>query len=78
MKLKEFLENINTMVKNDPSLLELEVITSDDDEGNGFTNVYYPPGVGNYDEDDKAFKPHNPDELDEDDNQAVINAICVN
>lgn len=35
MKLKEFIFNLNEMVKANPKLLELEVITSDDDEGNG-------------------------------------------
>ena len=45
MKLKEFLENLNKLVKDHPKYLELDVITSKDAEGNGFEEVYYEPCV---------------------------------
>jgi len=50
MKLKEFLDNLNKLVKDHPEYLELDVITSKDAEGNGFEEVYYEPSVGVFDD----------------------------
>jgi hypothetical protein len=75
MKFKEFLDNLNKYAKENPESLELDVITSKDDEGNGYNMVYYTPSKGIFE--DREFIPK--DQLqewgrDEDD----INAICVN
>jgi hypothetical protein len=75
MKLNKFLENLNELVKTNPEFLELEVITSKDDEGNGYDKVYYSPSIGNFD--DYEFKQ----EVEFDDYELTkkdINAICVN
>lgn len=45
MKLKEFVANLAERVKEDPSILDLEVITSVDDEGNDFNSIYFTPTV---------------------------------
>ena len=46
MTLREYLDNLNKAVNEHPEYLELEVITSKDDEGNGYNVVYYGPTVG--------------------------------
>ena len=45
MLLKEYLEALNKLVKKDKSLLDLEIITADDDEGNGYKFLNYIPDV---------------------------------
>ena len=45
MLLKEYLEALNKLVKKDKSLLDLEIITADDDEGNGYKFLNYTPDV---------------------------------
>ena len=45
MKLSEFLHQLHLMVDKDPELLDLEVITAKDDEGNGYNKVHYQSSV---------------------------------
>ena len=73
MKLKDFIENLNKFVKDDPKCLEFDVITSEDDEGNGYSLVYYTPSKGMFDGED--FQTEREDyEIEEDD----FNALCIN
>lgn len=75
MKLKEFLHNINNYIKENPESLELEVITSKDDEGNGFNLVWQEPNVGFYVDGEFIYKDNLKDyNYDEDE----VNAICIN
>jgi len=67
MKLKVFAENINKLLKERPQTAEFEVVTSIDDEGNGFNLVHYEPQVGNYDKEDREFEP-----------EKELNAVCIN
>lgn len=80
MKLKEFLNNIQEMVKKDPSLLEKNVIFAKDAEGNGFEEVYYSPSVGVYDTEEYEFVPADSEDFEEEYEYTKedINAICVN
>lgn len=73
MKLKEFLKNINEMVEEDPTILEYDVVTCKDDEGNGYNIVFYDAHLGVWDEDEREFYSSE-DEIDPND----INAICLN
>lgn len=66
MKLKEFIKNLNDLAKENPKALDYDVVTSIDDEGNGYNLVYFAPQIGHMDE-DKEFK-----EVQE------ANAVCVN
>jgi len=66
MKLKDFLNNLNAFVKENPAALELDVVTSRDDEGNGYNHVHYTPSLGNFDGQD----------FDSEDDNA--NAVCLN
>ena len=70
MKLKVFLENINKLVKADPSILQLDVVSSRDDEGNGFNPIYYTPSTGEYLAEDKEFTA--------DVSKERTNSVCIN
>jgi hypothetical protein len=73
MKFKEFAKNINKILKDFPESAEFDVVTSIDDEGNGFNAVYYDPGIGHYDSDQRDFIPEK--QLEE---RKKINAVCLN
>ncbi len=45
--LQEFADGINSYLKAHPKHADLPVITSADDEGNGFNRVYYDPSHSN-------------------------------
>ena len=71
MKLKDFLKNINTLVKNNPNVLELDVVYSKDDEGNEFNKISYTPTLGVFDWEEREFS-------DEDIWLEDLNSICIN
>jgi len=75
MKLKTYIENLQTFLKENPDAAEFIVVTSKDDEGNGFNPVYCPPSLGNWDEDEREFNDHGEDE---EENYGEKNAVCVN
>lgn len=81
MTLKEFLEGIDNFVKENPEVLDLQVVTSKDDEGNGYNPVYYTPTMGLYE--DRDFTPYKKEDKDDYPTTAYIekdeiNAICIN
>ena len=78
MKLKEFVENISLFIKDNPDALELDVITSKDDEGNGYNYVVYEVSKGyiNEDNDYTSVECFEDCELDIKENE--INAVCLN
>ena len=43
MKLREYLEALNQLVKDNPQALDMEVVYAKDDEGNGYQYVGYTP-----------------------------------
>ncbi len=67
MKLSEFARNINDLMEERPETKDFDVVTSKDDEGNGFSLVNFTPTVGKYDNEDKEFQ----DEI-------TPNAVCIN
>jgi len=67
MKLKQFVENLTKLMQERPETAEFKVVTSKDDEGNGYSLVYYGPFVGHYDSDEKEFYQ-----------EKELNAVCVN
>lgn len=67
MKLKQFIENLNKLLQERPETAEFDVVTSKDDEGNGYNLVYYDPSVGHYDFEEKEFYE-----------EKELNAVCVN
>lgn len=66
MKLKEYMKNLNALVKARPDAKDMEVVTSSDDEGNSFHPVVYAPTIGYYE--GREFDDRGSDE----------NAVCVN
>jgi hypothetical protein len=71
MKLQEYLDNLITMIKDNPKIAEFEVIYSHDDEGNEFQKVGMPPSLMRIDDlsQDRNLDPW----FDGD-----YNAICIN
>ena len=55
MLLKEYLDEINKMVKKDKSLLDCRIIYSKDDEGNGYQVVSNTAEVFFIDRDDSEY-----------------------
>jgi hypothetical protein len=68
MKLKEYLDNLKKIVKENPKVLEFEVISAIDDEGNGYSPVIFSPTLGTFE--DGEFE-----DTKEIENQ---NSICIN
>jgi hypothetical protein len=75
MTLKEYIENLNEFAKLNPEMMDMQVITSSDDEGNGYNLVHYSPSKGIYE--DGGFIPSSNYEDDERDENET-NAVCVN
>jgi hypothetical protein len=75
MLLKEFIENLNKFIKENPETLEMQVVTSKDDEGNGFNPVYFEPSKGIFEDGDFiSFEQYE----DYDRENSDTNAVCVN
>jgi hypothetical protein len=66
MKFKQYVENINKLLESRPETAKFDVVTSKDDEGNGYSLVHYEPSVGNLDEDGDFTE------------ETKLNAVCVN
>lgn len=77
IKLKDFIQNLNEFVKNNPDALEMYVVASSDDEGNSFSPVHYSPTSGYYDRGDKNFVPKSQfGEFGY--NEGSTNSVCIN
>jgi hypothetical protein len=70
MKLKEYYEQLKILVETYPEALDFPVITSRDDEGNGFNLVSYSPQLCYYDKEDDSCEFHNDIEQ--------LNSVCLN
>lgn len=75
MTLREFIQGLNDFVEENPETLDLEVITSDDPEGNGYSSIYYEPSKGIYENTDYISSDQYEDYERED---TETNAVCVN
>ena len=75
MKFKEYLDNLNKYAKENPDSLNYDVITSVDDEGNGYNLVHYAPSKGIFEDrefiSEDGLEDYNRDKVD-------LNSICVN
>jgi hypothetical protein len=77
MTLKEYSKSLNDFIKENPDSLDLEVITSLDDEGNSFSPVLFYPSKGMYNKNNKTFFAESDyKRLEMED--AKTNAICMN
>ena len=75
MKLKELLENLTQIVKENPEALEFDVIYCVDDEGNGYSTVNYTPTLGVY-QNGEFWSDCDLQDFNLEESQ--INSICIN
>lgn len=80
MKFAEYLKELNELAIANPKTLEMEVVSSADDEGNHYNPVHYTASVGIFIGDEYDFIGLDDEEyLDEMELTADdANAICVN
>lgn len=69
--LRELITRLNSIAKEVPDALDLPLVYSQDDEGNGFHKVYFEAGLGHYDESCGDF-------TSEEGSDEKINCICIN
>lgn len=67
MKLKDYVASLTKLLKENPETGDYLVVTSRDDEGNGFNLVHFDASIGHYDKDEKEFE-----------SVKEANAVCVN
>jgi hypothetical protein len=75
MKLKDYLDGLLLLVKENPEYQDFEVVYSVDDEGNRFSPICYDPTVGFY-EDGEFYCPHEFKDFDL--TEEKPNSICIN
>ena len=77
MTVNEYVQNLVQLLKKDPEIGELEVIYSQDDEGNSYQKVFYSPSIVNTEGLENAYVTGviniNPDEID-----VETSALCIN
>ena len=69
MKFKKYIKTLNKFVKKHPEAKNFNVITSKDDEGNGYNRVHYSPTIGYYDVEGQEFENTGRSEPD---------SVCIN
>ena len=75
MKLREYLEELQEFVETFPECLDIEIVYSRDDEGNGYQRVYYGPTKGIFEDSDFISA----DQLEDyEREESEINAVCIN
>ncbi len=75
MTLKEYINNLTKFAEENPETLDMQVVTSKDDEGNGYNLVYYEPSKGIFEDGDfTTFAQY--EEFGRDSSET--NAVCVN
>jgi len=65
MKISEVIKNLKIILDRHG---DLEVVYSEDEEGNCFNKIAYPPSVGRY----------SSNEFDPDPTDDKVNAVCIN
>ncbi len=71
MKLEQYIQGLQDLIEENPEAKDFTVVTSIDDEGNGFSEIYWGPSLGEYDGED--FMQDNAE-----DDPVEVNAVCVN
>lgn len=77
MKANEYVQNLVQLLKKNPEIGELEVIYSQDDEGNTYQKVFYSPSLmkteGLQNQYVEGVINIDPDEID-----VETSALCIN
>jgi hypothetical protein len=66
MKFKEYVVAVNKALKDNPESGEMLAIHAKDDEGNGFCEVNWGPGLGHFDDGEFSME------------EGEKNAVCIN
>lgn len=71
MKFSQYVARINRLYAQHPEAHSFDVVTSKDDEGNGFVKVYYEPSIGYMTPNMESYstKPEDKDR---------VNVVCLN
>ena len=48
MTVREYIEALVVLVKENPKALDMQAVTASDDKGSGFVVVHYAPLIGEY------------------------------
>ncbi len=72
MTLQQYSEKLLTLFANHPEAADFIVVTSKDDEGNGFDTVDFEPSIGHYDAGEWYT------ENDSEEHDFKVNAVCLN
>lgn len=75
MNLKDYIKNLQEFADKNPESLELDVVTSVDDEGNKFNLVYFGPAIGHFDG-ENFIDVSQYGEMEYDDK--MTNSVCIN
>lgn len=75
MTLREYIEQLQNFALSNPETLDMDVIYSRDDEGNGFQEVHYSPSKGIY-EDNEFIASDQLEDYERDENE--VNSVCIN
>jgi len=73
MLFKDYVIELNKLLKDRPEAGACSVVYSKDDEGNSFHEVYYKPYLGNFDGEDFAGETTEDGTYSEENN-----AVCIN
>jgi len=83
MNFKEYVESCKYILKTFPETAGYLVVSSEDDEGNGFGEVFFNPTIGEYK--DGEFRSLGDDEIDDSDfpdtfrgSEFKANSVCIN
>ena len=77
MTVNEYVNNLTQLLKKNPEIAELEVIYSQDAEGNSYQKVFYSPSIMKTEGLENAYVTEviniDPDQIDEE-----TSALCIN
>lgn len=74
MKLKEYLEELQNMINDNPEILEYDLIYSSDDEGNSFDMISFGPSIQKFNGENTVH----PDDIENYEESELTNVICLN
>lgn len=75
MKLRQYLEELKEFAETFPECLDMDVVYSRDDEGNGYQRVHYGPQKGIFENRDFISA----DQLEDYEREySEINSVCIN
>lgn len=79
MKLRDYIDGLNELVKEMPEALDFDVVSASDDEGNSYHIVNFGPSIGHFDTEERDFlSAEGWEPWDDNDEMPENNAVCIN